>query len=50
MDLQTISILASISSLIVSIGAVVLAITFYMGGRNTELRITSEVFIDRERP
>ena len=41
MDLNTISIIASIASLVVSVGAVALAIVFYMGGRNTELRVST---------
>ena len=41
MDLNTVTIIASVASLVVSIGAVTLAIVFYMGGRNTELRITT---------
>ena len=41
MDLNTINIIASVASLVVSVGAVSLAIIFYMGGRNTELRIST---------
>jgi len=41
MDLNTINIISSVASLVVSVGAVALAIVFYMGGRNTELRVST---------